>query len=170
MKILDEETKRRTADRLIRAHGEASKTGDWISFVDDLYARDCAYSCHYAGVMDVVAGIDQIKRLIMGRDMQVGWEGGNFPTLVSMLVQVMIWSPHWLNRGKKEKMAYFESPGVSFITLNDSGFISRQLDMFDLAHQMKLCDELEAVGLLSSKLRKSWVLPMKSKLIDQLNV
>ena len=42
--------------------------------------------------------------------------------------------------------------------------------MFDLAHQMKLCDELETVGLLSSKLRESWVLPMKSKLIDQLNV
>ena len=76
MKILDEETKRRTADRLIQSHGDATKTGDWVSFVDELYARDCIYSCHYAGVMDVVAtGIDQIKETHYGRDMQVGWEG-----------------------------------------------------------------------------------------------
>ena len=173
MKILNEETKRRTADRLIQAHEEASKNGDWISFVDDLYARDCIYSCHYAGVMDVVAtGIDQIKETHYGRDMQVGWEGWEFPYVGVYVGAGNDLVTHWLNRGpgKRKDGTYFESPGISFITLNDSGFISRQLDMFDLAHQMKLCDELEAVGLLSSKLRESWVLPMKSKLIDQLNV
>ena len=30
-----------------------------------------------------------------------------------------------------------------------------QRDLFDLAHQMHLCDELEAVGLLSPELRSN---------------
>jgi hypothetical protein len=122
--------------------------------------------------MDVVAtGIDQIKETHYGRDMQVGWEGWEFPYVGVYVGVGNDLVTHWLNRGpgKREDGTFFESPGISFISLNDSGFISRQLDMFDLAHQMKLCDELETVGLLSSKLRESWVLPMKSKLIDQLN-
>lgn len=40
--------------------------------------------------------------------------------------------------------------------------------MFDLAHQMKLCDELEDAGLLSPRLKELWVLPMKEKLERQL--
>jgi len=40
--------------------------------------------------------------------------------------------------------------------------------MFDLAHQMKLCDDLEDAGLLSSQLKEQWVLPMKLKLEAQL--
>ena len=42
--------------------------------------------------------------------------------------------------------------------------------LFDLAHQMHLCDELEAVGLLSPLLKRNWVQPMKRKLIDMLSV
>jgi hypothetical protein len=40
--------------------------------------------------------------------------------------------------------------------------------MFDLAHQMKLCDELEDAGLLSTELKQQWVLPMKARLTEQL--
>ena len=40
--------------------------------------------------------------------------------------------------------------------------------MFDLAHQMKLCDDLEDAGLLATQLKEQWVLPMKAKLEDQL--
>ena len=40
--------------------------------------------------------------------------------------------------------------------------------MFDLAHQMRLCDDLEEAGLLSSQLKEEWVLPMKARLIEQL--
>ena len=40
--------------------------------------------------------------------------------------------------------------------------------MFDLAHQMKLCDELENAGLLSVQLKQQWVIPMKLKLETQL--
>ena len=42
--------------------------------------------------------------------------------------------------------------------------------MFDLAHQMKLCDELEDAGLLSAQLKEQWVIPMKEKLEAQLAV
>ena len=45
---------------------------------------------------------------------------------------------------------------------------SGQLDLFDLAHQMHLCDELEDAGLLSPTLKANWVVPMKRKLIAML--
>ncbi len=34
---------------------------------------------------------------------------------------------------------------------------------------MKLCDELEAAGLLDPGLKKEWVIPMKKRLIDMLS-
>jgi hypothetical protein len=77
---------------------------------------------------------------------------------------------HWMNRGpgRKPDGSYYETPGISFITFNDELRIVRQFDVFDLAHQMHLCDELEAVGLLSAELKKNWVIPMKRKLIAML--
>jgi hypothetical protein len=33
---------------------------------------------------------------------------------------------------------------------------------------MKLCDELEAAGLLSAQLKQDWVIPMKDRLRKQL--
>ena len=75
MAQLSGETLRATADKLIKAHQEASRSNDWLFFVDELYAQDCVYTCEYAGVMTVVAdGIDEIKATHYGRDMQVGWE------------------------------------------------------------------------------------------------
>jgi hypothetical protein len=46
---------------------------------------------------------------------------------------------------------------------------SSQYDLFDFAHQMHLCDELEAAGLLDPKLKQEWVIPSKKRLIDMLN-
>ena len=113
MSGLTEQILRATAEKLIAAHEEASRTDDWIFFVDELYALDCVYTCQYAGVMDVTAnGIDEIKATHYGRDMQV--------------------------------------------------------DMSDLTHQMKLCDDLDDAGLLSAQLKSQWVLPMKSKLAAQI--
>ena len=66
-------------------------------------------------------------------------------------------------------MLYFQTPGVSFITVGDDGLFTDQLDLFDLAHQMHLCDELDAAGLLSPKLKENWVVPMKKKLIAMLS-
>ena len=118
MTQLDDATLRATADKLIRAHEEASRSNEWTFFVDELYARDCVYTCEYAGV--------------------------------------------------REDGSCFETPGVSFITLNSEAKIVRQFDMFDLAHQMRLCDELEDAGLLSGELKENWVLPMKARLEAQL--
>jgi hypothetical protein len=64
---------------------------------------------------------------------------------------------HWMNRGpgKRADGGYFETPGISFITLNDEARICRQFDLFDLAHQMKLCDQLEDAGLLSPEVARA---------------
>lgn len=171
MGTLSSEILRAAADKLISAHAQASKTNEWTFFVDEIYATDCIYTCEYAGVMKVEAnGIDEIKATHYGRDMQVGWEGWTFPYLGVYTGNENKLITHWLNRGpgRKPDGSYFETPGVSFITLNEEAKILRQFDMFDLAHQMKLCDELESAGLLSAELKQNWVLPMKARLGAQL--
>ena len=70
--------------------------------------------------------------------------------------------------GRRAEGGWYETPGVSFITLNAEARICRQFDMFDLAHQMHLCDELDAAGLLSPQLKAQWVSPMKERLLKQL--
>jgi len=168
---LDETTLRATADKLIRAHAEASRTNEWTFFVDELYAPNCIYTCEYAGVMRVVAdGIDEIKATHYGRDMQVGWEGWTFPYQGVYTGTDNRLVTHWLNRGpgRRPDGGFYETPGISFITLDSNARIWRQFDMFDLAHQMHLCDELEDAGLLSAELKQNWVLPMKARLDQQL--
>jgi hypothetical protein len=170
-RVLTDAVLRDTADKLIAAHQQASRSNDWIFFVDELYASDCIYTCEYAGVMEVTAkGIEQIKATHYGRDMQVGWEGWTFPYEGVYAGTDNRLITHWLNRGpgKKADGSYYQTPGISFITLNDEAKICRQFDMFDLAHQMKLCDELEDAGLLSPQLKEQWVIPMKEKLQAQL--
>ena len=171
MATLDDAVLRETADRLISAHEQASRTNEWTFFVDEIYAQDCVYTCQYAGVMEVTAsGIDEIKATHYGRDMLVGWEGWTFPYLGVYTGTGNRLITHWLNRGpgKRADESFFETPGVSFITLDDDARIVRQFDMFDLAHQMHLCDELEEAGLLSARLKEEWVLPMKARLRAQL--
>ncbi len=171
MAQLSGETLRATADKLISAHQEASRSNDWLFFVDELYAQDCVYTCEYAGVMTVVAdGIDEIKATHYGRDMQVGWEGWTFPYEGVYVGTDNRLVTHWLNRGPGQRPdgSHYQTTGVSFITLNDDARICRQFDLFDLAHQMRLCDELEDAGLLSPQLKAQWVIPMKEKLEAQL--
>ncbi len=171
MGTLSNEKLRATADRLIAAHQEASRTNDWLFFVDEIYAVDCIYTCEYAGVMEVTAnGIDEIKATHYGRDMQVGWEGWTFPYMGAYTASDNPLATHWpgRRRGKRAAGSFFETPGISFITLDGDARICRQFDLFDLTHQMKLCDELEDAGLLSPRLKEQWVLPMKEKLEAQL--
>ena len=171
MSGLSEQILRATAEKLIAAHEEASRTDDWICFVDELYALDCVYTCQYAGVMDVTAnGIDEIKATHYGRDMQVGWEGWTFPYRGVYTGAGNKLVTHWMNRGPGQRAdgSFYETPGISFLTLNDESKICRQLDMFDLTHQMKLCDDLDDAGLLSAQLKSQWVLPMKAKLAAQI--
>ena len=171
MSGLSDELLRATANRLIAAHEEASRSGDWIVFVDALYAQDCVYTCQYAGVMDVTAnGIDEIKATHYGRDMQVGWEGWTFPYMGVYTGADNNLVTHWMNRGPGTRPdgSYYETPGISFITLNNDARICRQFDLFDVTHQMKLCDDIEDAGLLSAQLKAQWVQPMKEKLEAQL--
>ncbi|MCR9104865.1 MAG: nuclear transport factor 2 family protein [Gammaproteobacteria bacterium] len=171
MKKLSDDVLRAAASKLIAAHEQASRTNEWTFFVDEIYAVDCIYTCEYAGVMNVTAnGIDEIKATHYGRDMQVGWEGWTFPYMDVYTGSANNLITHWMNRGpgKKPDGSFYETPGISFITLDDDARICRQFDMFDLAHQMRLCDELEQAGLLSAQLKQEWVLPMKARLQAQL--
>ncbi|MEM1112087.1 MAG: nuclear transport factor 2 family protein [Pseudomonadota bacterium] len=171
MTALNETTLRATADKLIAAHRQASETNEWTFFVDEIYAKDCVYTCQYAGVMEVVArGIDEIKSTHYGRDMLVGWEGWTFPYMGVYTGSGNKLVTHWMNRGpgKRADGSFFETPGMSFITLNEEARICEQFDVFDLAHQLWLCDELEEAGLLSPQLKAEWVLPMKARLQAQL--
>lgn len=171
MTQLSDTALRAAADKLIAAHRQATIDNEWTFFVDELYAVDCLYTCEYAGVMEVIAdGIDEIKATHYGRDMQVGWEGWTFPYIGVYTGSANTLMTHWMNRGpgRRDDGSYFESPGVSFITLNQDALICRQFDMFDLAHQMRLCDDLEDAGLLSATLKENWVLPMKARLDESM--
>lgn len=160
------------ADRLRQAHARADETGDWISYVDDIYSPDCPYICEYGGTMTVAAhGREQIKATHYGRDMQHGWEGWTFPYMGIYVGTDNRVITHWMNRGPgtREDGRFFETPGISFLTFDQNQQICHQFDMFDIAHQMKLCDELEAAGLLSEALKTNWVIPTKQRIRDMLD-
>lgn len=160
------------AEALKQAFVEAARRNEWAWIADEFYAPDCEYLCEYAGTMRVFAkNRDEIRATHYGRDMMVGWEGWSFPIerYTTHGNQIIT---HWWNRGPglRADGSYYQTPGVSFITVGDDGLFSYQLDLFDLAHQMKLCDELEAAGLLSTTLKANWVIPTKRRLIAQLSL
>ncbi|NRB36900.1 MAG: nuclear transport factor 2 family protein [Pseudomonadales bacterium] len=170
--MLTEQQLRQRADDLIRFHAEADKRNEWTFFVDEMYAQNCVYTCEYAGTLLVRSeGIETIKATHYGRDMAYGWEDWTFPYKGVYIGSDNKIITHWMNRGpgKKADGSFNETPGVSYITFDDEGKICQQLDMFDLAHQMKLCDELEEQGLLSIHLKENWVKPMKAKLMTMLS-
>jgi hypothetical protein len=149
---------------------EAARRNEWAWIADEFYAEDCQYLCEYADTMRVFAGSrDEIRTTHYGRDMQVGWEGWSFPIERFTTHENQIIT-HWWNRGPGQRPdgSYYQTPGVSFITVGEDGLFTYQLDLFDLAHQMHLCDELEAAGLLSAVLKKNWVVPTKRRLIAML--
>lgn len=159
------------ARRLIESHAEATRRDDWTWFVDELYTEDAVYICEYGGVMYVEArGRQEIKDTHYGRDMRRGWEGWSFP-YEGFAVSGDQVITHWYNRGpgKRPDGSHYQTHGVSFLTYSGNGKFSRQYDLFDIAHQMKLCDELEDAGLLSPQLKETWVKPMKERLLNQIN-
>ena len=167
MSHLDQQQLNAAAQKLINAHAIADKTNEWTFFVDEIYAPDCKYTCEYGGAMHVEAnGIDEIKATHYGRDMQVGWEGWTFPYMGIYVGTDNKVINHWMNRGPGTKAdgSFYETPGISFITFNNDSQIIVQRDLFDIAHQMHLCDELETAGLLSEALKNNWVTPMKARI------
>ena len=159
------------ANKLIAYHKQAQERNEWTFFVDEMYDPHCVYTCEYAGTMLVKAdGIDEIKATHYGRDMQKGWEGWTFPYMDVYVGGGNRIVTHWMNRGpgRRPDGRYFETPGVSFIRFTERAQIVSQFDVFDLAHQMHLCDELEAHGLLAPHLKANWVIPMKAKIVAML--
>ena len=159
-------------NRLIQAHAQADETNEWTFFVDEIYAPDCLYICEYGGTMTVAAhGREEIKATHYGRDMQVGWDDWTFPYKGFYLGDNNKIITHWMNRGPglRADGSHFETPGISYITFNDNAQICHQLDVFDIAHQMKLCDDLEEAGLLSPQLKENWVIPTKKRIIEMLS-
>ena len=165
------EALRERAQKLIDAQAEAERRGEWTFFVDELYAPECVYTCEYGGVMLIAAeGVEEIKRTHYGRDMQQGWEGWSFPYLGIYVGSDDDVLTRWMNRGpgRRPDGGHYETPGVSMLHYDADLRIDRQLDLFDFAHQMRLCDELDAAGLLSPALKENWVAPNKRRLREML--
>jgi hypothetical protein len=157
---------------LAEAFKEAERRGKWSWLADEFYHEDCVYTCPYGGAMLVVAnGREEIRKTHFGRDMEVGsaWKGWTFPITYWTVNGDQIIS-HWLNRGpgKRPDGSYYETSGVSLITYGGQGKFKSQYDLFDIGHQMHLCDELEDAGLLDPNLKREWVIPMKKRLIEML--
>ena len=159
--------------RLRDAFVEAEARNSWSWIADELYHADARYECPYGGAMSVVAeDREAIRRTHFGRDMDVGsgWAGWTFPILDWAINGDRIIT-YWVNRGpgRRPDGSFYETKGVSFITYGGGGKFAAQYDLFDIAHQMKLCDELEAAGLLDPRLKAEWVDPMKQRLLTMLS-
>lgn len=159
-------------EALRAAFVEAERRNSWAWIADALYHQDATYECPYGGVMPVFArSRDEIRATHYGRDMDVGsgWAGWSFPITDFAVNGDRIFS-RWVNRGPGTRAdgSFYETHGVSFITYGGGGKFSSQIDLFDITHQMKLCDELKAAGLLHPALERDWVAPMKRRLVDGL--
>jgi hypothetical protein len=157
---------------LAEAFKEAERRNQWAWLADEFYHEHCVYTCPYGGTMLVVANSrEEIKKTHYGRDMDVGsgWKGWSFPILGWAINGNQIIS-RWVNRGpgKRADGSFYETHGVSFITYGGEGKFSSQYDLFDIVHQMRLCDELDEAGLLDPKLKAEWVIPMKRRIITML--
>jgi ketosteroid isomerase-like protein len=169
--VTGDELRERT-ERLAELLAEGERTGCFDAVVEEMYAPEAVYTTDYAGVMCVRAeGIREIRATHYDRDMSLGWEGWSFPYQGIYVAPPDRAIAQWVNRGPglREDGSHFETPGVSLLTYDEEGRIVDQRDFFDVAHQMRLCDELEAAGLLNPKLKESWVLPMKQRLIEMLS-
>ena len=158
--------------RLQAAFVEAERRNRWSWIADAFYHEDATYYCPYGGAMPVFArSREEIRATHYGRDMDVGsgWAGWSFPIVHFAVNGNEIYS-RWVNRGpgRRPDGSYYETPGVSFITYGGQGKFSSQYDLFDITHQMKLCDELKAAGLLEQRLETEWVRPMKRRIMDAL--
>jgi hypothetical protein len=158
---------------LREAFVEAERRNHWAWIADEFYHENATYFCPYGGAMPVFArNRDEIRATHYGRDMDVGsgWAGWSFPILEYAVTGDRIFS-RWVNRGPGQRAdgSFYETEGVSLITYGGGGKFLSQLDLFDIGHQMKLCDELKEAGLLDAKLEADWVAPMKRRIIDSLN-
>lgn len=159
--------------RLREAFVEAEQRNTWSWIADELYHEDATYFCPYGGIMPVFArNREEIRATHYGRDMDVGsgWTGWSFPIIDFAVNGNSIFS-RWVNRGpgRRPDGSFFETEGVSFITYGGGGKFSSQYDLFDIGHQMKLCDELKEAGLLNETLENDWVKPMKRRILDGVN-
>ena len=157
-------------ERLREAFAEAERRNHWAWIADEFYHEDATYHCPYGGVMPVFArSRDEIRQTHYGRDMDVGsgWMGWSFPIVDFAVNGERIFS-RWVNRGPglRADGSHYETEGVSFITYGGDGKFSSQYDLFDIGHQMKLCDELKEAGLLNEALERDWVAPMKRRIVD----
>ena len=159
-----------SAVRLKAAFVEAESRGQWSWIAEAFYHDDAEYFCPYGGLMPVLArGVAEIAATHYGRDMEVGaaWKGWQFPiTHISVNGNQII--NRWVNRGPGQRAdgSFYETQGVSFITYGGGGKFSSQYDLFDIVHQMGLCDELKAAGLLDPALEAQWVVPMKARIAE----
>ena len=121
--MLSKEQVEARAAAMQEAFVEAARRNEWAWIADAFYAQDCEYLCEYAGTLRVHAkNRDEIRATHYGRDMMVGWEGWSFPierytTHGNRIIT------HWWNRGPGTRAdgSYFQTPGVSFITVGDDG-------------------------------------------------
>lgn len=148
---------------------ESEKVRDWAWLGETFYTDDCVYICNFGGINEVVAtGGKEIGETHLGGLMDIGsgWAGWTFPIFAWAINGDQIIA-RWVGRGPGQRPdgSYYEQQGVSLITYGGNGKFSHQIDLFDFAHQMTLCIELEEAGLLNPKLKEEWVVPSCRQLI-----
>ena len=134
-------------DRFIAASRNAEETHDWAPLAD-FYAEDAVYrySLGAAGAR-VAEGREEIRRLVMQRDMQ-GFEGWHFPyDWVATDGDKVI--TKWWNEApaQHEDGTPYRVVGNSSLRLNQDLEIVEMHDNFDLAALLAMVQDLNRRGL-----------------------
>ena len=133
-------------DRWIEDNDKCEQERDW-SRLTDYYADDAVYQYTMGtGGLRVAHGRDEIRRLVMQRDM-VGFEGWTFPYEWVVIDGDKVMTKWWSQAPQmREDGTPYRIVGVSCIRLNNDLQIQEMHDCFDTSALMEMIKEINRKG------------------------
>jgi len=136
-----------TVARFERANQRSEARGDWAELAD-FYTDDAVYT--YVGLAAGGAvearGRDEIRRIVMGRDMGP-YRGWTFPYEWVAIDGTRVVT-RWWNRapGRRADGSFIQCPGMSVLEYAGGGRFSSQFDLYDRLSVKAVADEAEALA------------------------
>ncbi len=136
-----------TVRRFEEANAEAERDGDW-SRLADFYTEDAVYT--YVGLAAggtvEARGRDEIRRVVLGRDMEP-YRGWTYPyEWVAIDGNRVV--TKWWNRapGPRPDGSPIQCPGISVLEYAGGGRFKSQFDLFDRLSVKECRDEWERIA------------------------
>ena len=133
-------------DRWIEDNDKSERERDW-SRLADYYADDAIYQYTMGtGGLRVARGRDEIRRLVMQRDM-MGFDGWTFPYEWVVIDGDKVMTKWWNQAPQtREDGSPYRIVGVSCVRLNNDLQIQEMHDCFDMSALMEMIKEINRKG------------------------